>query len=88
MSISPRRNNKGKRFSFVCFVEVDEGRLFIVRLDNIMIAGRKIHVNLPHYQRGKLGKEAKKEFHMKARDNVKGARQEVSVRFKGGADSR
>ncbi|XP_058732902.1 uncharacterized protein LOC131604483 [Vicia villosa] len=52
VSISPRRNNRGKRFGFARFVDIEDGRLFAVKLDNIMIVGRKIHVNLPSFHRG------------------------------------
>ncbi|XP_058746299.1 uncharacterized protein LOC131619193 [Vicia villosa] len=55
VAISPRRNKVRKRFGFARFTEVEDGRLLAVRLDNIIIAGRKIHVNLPRYQRGFIG---------------------------------
>ncbi|XP_058783452.1 uncharacterized protein LOC131658139 [Vicia villosa] len=55
VSISPRKNNRGKRFGFARFAGVQDGRLFAVRLDNILIAGRKIHANLPRFIRGKVG---------------------------------
>ncbi|XP_058746554.1 uncharacterized protein LOC131619483 [Vicia villosa] len=54
VSISPRRNSRGKRFGFACFPGIEDGRLFAVRLDNIIITGRQIHANLPRFQRGKL----------------------------------
>lgn len=55
VTISPRRNNIRKWFGFARFVEVEEGRLLTARLDNILIGGKKIHVNLPRYQRRKKG---------------------------------
>ncbi|XP_058746552.1 uncharacterized protein LOC131619480 [Vicia villosa] len=51
VAISPRRNSFGKRFGFARFVEVIDGRLLAVRLDNIIIGGKKIHVNLPRFKR-------------------------------------
>lgn len=67
VSISQRRNNIGKRFGFASFVEVEvDGGMFDVRLDNILIGGKKIHVNLPRYKirksfkKGGLGQRGKK----------------------------
>lgn len=55
VAISPRRNNAGKRFAFARFCDVEDGRLLAIRLDNILIEGRKIHVNLPRFDRSKKG---------------------------------
>ncbi|XP_058749783.1 uncharacterized protein LOC131622758 [Vicia villosa] len=49
--IPPRRNNLGKRFGFARFVGVEEARLLGVRLDNIIIDGKKIHANVPRFER-------------------------------------
>ncbi|XP_058726326.1 uncharacterized protein LOC131597659 [Vicia villosa] len=46
---------QGKTFQFARFIDMEDGRLFAVKLDNIMIAERKIHANLPRFQRGSLG---------------------------------
>lgn len=51
VAISPRRNRIGKRYAFARFLGVDDGRILAVRLDNIMIEGTKIHVNLPRFSR-------------------------------------
>ncbi|CAI8603273.1 unnamed protein product [Vicia faba] len=51
VAISPRRNNVSKRFGFARFVEVEDARLLAVHLDNVQILGRKIHVNLPRFER-------------------------------------
>ncbi|XP_058747156.1 uncharacterized protein LOC131620160 [Vicia villosa] len=59
--ISPKRNGIGKRFGFARFSEVEDGRLLAVRLDNILILGKKIHVNLPRFARG-VGKVGGKSF--------------------------
>ncbi|XP_058732931.1 uncharacterized protein LOC131604513 [Vicia villosa] len=55
VAISPRRNRVSKRFGFARFVEVSDERLLAVRLDNIIIAGKKIRVNLPRFQWGVFG---------------------------------
>ncbi|XP_058749527.1 uncharacterized protein LOC131622508 [Vicia villosa] len=49
--ISPRRNKFGKRFGFARFENVEDGRVLAVKLDNILIDGRKIHANLPRFSR-------------------------------------
>lgn len=51
VAISPRRNTFGKRFCFAWFLDAGDGMLLAVRLHNTIIDGRKIHVNLPHFQR-------------------------------------
>lgn len=52
MLISPRRNKLGRRFGFAHFLEVGDLRSLVVRLDNIMIAVSKIHINIPRFDRG------------------------------------
>lgn len=53
VAISPRFNKFGKKFGFARFKEADDARLVVVRLDNIIIDGNKIHVNLPRFERFK-----------------------------------
>lgn len=55
VAISPRRNKFGKRFEFARFTDVGDGMLLAIRLDNILIDGRKIHVNLPRLTRVTFG---------------------------------
>lgn len=55
VAISPRRNKFGKRSGFERFIDVDDGRLLAIRLDNIVIEGKKIHVNLPRFDRNQGG---------------------------------
>ncbi|XP_058740987.1 uncharacterized protein LOC131613324 [Vicia villosa] len=55
VAISPRRNKLGKRFGFARFVDVADGRMLAVRLDNTIIGGKKIHVNLPRFRKGWSG---------------------------------
>lgn len=54
VSISPRRNKVGKRFGFTRFIEKSDPWMLAVRVDNIQIGGRKIHANLPRFQRGEV----------------------------------
>lgn len=51
VAISLRRNRFGKRFGFARFSEVESLRLLAVKLDNIQILGKKIHANLPRFDR-------------------------------------
>lgn len=54
--ISPRRDKWGKRFIFARFTDVEDQRLLGVKLDNVMFYGRKIHVNLPRFERNIVSK--------------------------------
>ncbi|XP_058733452.1 uncharacterized protein LOC131605070 [Vicia villosa] len=47
----PRRDKRGKRFGFVRFFNVLDERLLAVKLDNIFIGSRKIHANIPRFNR-------------------------------------
>lgn len=47
--ISPRMNKLGRRFGFARFREVEDVIMLVVRLDNIMIDGKKIHANPPRF---------------------------------------
>lgn len=51
--IPQKRNKRGKRFGFVRFREVEDPRTFAIKLDNIIIGAKKIHVNIPRFQRVK-----------------------------------
>ncbi|XP_058765551.1 uncharacterized protein LOC131639053 [Vicia villosa] len=51
VSISPRRNSLGKCFGFARFIDVEDERMLGVRLDNVQILGKKIHANIPRFQR-------------------------------------
>lgn len=55
MAISPRRNKFGKRFRFARFTEVEDGRSLAICLDNILVNGRMIHVNLLRFARPNVG---------------------------------
>src|SRR3954471_5132177 len=49
--IPPMRNNLGKRYGFARFKNVEDARMLAVKLDNVLIDGRKIHANLPRFDR-------------------------------------
>lgn len=55
VSISSRKNNIGKRFGYARFVNMEDERMLAGRLDNVIIVGKKIHANLPQFQRNNLG---------------------------------
>ncbi|CAK8568344.1 unnamed protein product [Lathyrus sativus] len=48
-----RRDKRGKRFGFVRFRKVLDVRVLATKLDSIFILGKKIHVNLQRFVRGK-----------------------------------
>lgn len=49
--ISPRRNKIGRRLGFARFQVAGDIMMLVVRLDNIQISGKKIHVNVPRFNR-------------------------------------
>lgn len=49
--IPQKRNKRGRRFGFARIRDVRDPRTFAVKLDNIIIGAKKIHVNLPRFQR-------------------------------------
>lgn len=61
VAIAPRRNIFGKHFAFARFTYVADDRLLAVCLDNIMINGKKIHVNLPRFSRTNEGFDGRRE---------------------------
>lgn len=52
VSISPRRNNIGKRFRFARFIEVEDERMLRVQLDNVQVLRKKIHANVSKISKG------------------------------------
>lgn len=48
--IPPKRDDRGKRYGFAGFFEVQNAEVLTVELDNIFIGRRKLHVNLPKYE--------------------------------------
>ncbi|XP_058726669.1 uncharacterized protein LOC131598038 [Vicia villosa] len=62
VAISPRRNNRGRRFGFARFKEVEDVKMLGVRLDNVHIAGNKIHANPPRFVRGEVLKGVKRRL--------------------------
>lgn len=53
VSISARLNKFSKKFGFARFTGMADARLLAVKLDNIIIDGKKIHANLPIFDRGR-----------------------------------
>lgn len=47
------RNKEGRRYGFVRFKGVFDVRYMERKLDNIIVGGLKLHVNIPKYGRGK-----------------------------------
>lgn len=54
--VSKQRNKEGRRYGFVRFKGVDDVSRLERQLDNTIIGGLKLHVNIPKYARGKLEK--------------------------------
>ncbi|XP_058774259.1 uncharacterized protein LOC131648526 [Vicia villosa] len=77
VSISPRRNKLGKCFGFARFIEVEDERMLGVRLDNVQILGKKIHANIPRFQRGSK-REGEAEVRNKSNGRVFAKHQSVS----------
>lgn len=47
----PRRDREGRRYGFVRFRKVCDEKLLAVQLDNIFIKSKKLHANIPRFQR-------------------------------------
>lgn len=54
VNIAPFRNKIGKRFGFARFNKVEDVRMLAVRLNNIIIDGKKIHANPPRFSRTRM----------------------------------
>ncbi|XP_058733676.1 uncharacterized protein LOC131605320 [Vicia villosa] len=55
VAIAPRRNKHGKRFGFARFSDVEDARVLGVKLDNVAFEGKKIHANIPRFERQSIG---------------------------------
>lgn len=51
--ISKQRNKGGRRYSFVRFRGVSDVRRLERQLDNLIVGGLKLYMNVPKYERGK-----------------------------------
>lgn len=49
--ISRKRNRSGRRYGFARFKGVDDVKQLERRLDNIVLGGLKLYVNIPKYER-------------------------------------
>lgn len=52
-------NKIGKKFGFARFKEVEDESLLAVKLDNVQIFGKKIHANLPRFERFKASEDVR-----------------------------
>lgn len=53
--ISKRRNRNGRRYGFARFKGVEDVHSLERKLDNIILGGLKLYVNIPKFDRRKLG---------------------------------
>jgi len=63
--IPKQRNKEGRRYGFVRFKGVSDKRRTKRNLDNIIVGGLKLHVNIPKYGRGKTSQDQNKDNHKK-----------------------
>lgn len=66
-AIPPRRDTRGRRFGFVRFSNVKDEALLALKLDNVVLDGKKIFTNLPKFHR-----KTKEEATLSLRSGVKG----------------
>ena len=62
--ISKQRNKRGRRYGFVRFRGVSDVRKLERKLDNPIVDGLKLYVNVPKYERGK-GRQAQRRTESK-----------------------
>lgn len=61
--IPPKRNKMRKRFGYAKFKLGEDARLLALNLDNIIINGKKIHMNLPRFNINEGEGRKGREFH-------------------------
>lgn len=49
--IPPKRDIRGRRYGFTRFLNVTNKKLFAIKLDIVMLEGRKLFANIPRFQR-------------------------------------
>lgn len=49
--VPPKQNKFGKWFGFARFIGVEDERHLAIKLDNILIDGKKIHANQPRFSK-------------------------------------
>ena len=74
--ISKHRNKGGRRYDFVRFKGVSDKRRLERQLNNIIVGGLKMYVNVPKYGRGK---ERHEEHNVKPRTQADGYNTEVEA---------
>lgn len=68
--IPKQRNKEGRRYGFIRFKGVSDKRRTERYLDNIIVGGLKMHVNIPKYRRGKASQNQNKDKHKKQGEGV------------------
>lgn len=87
--ISPRRDKRGRKYGFARFRNVGDEKMLAVKLDNLVLEGRKLFANIPRFQRPS-GEGFKKsvQFHKaEGKKPINDARKEDFYK-KGGIDIR
>lgn len=81
----PKRDNKGRRYGFVRFLNVKDERLLATIFDNIVLDGRKIFANVPRFNRGNPTQFNARPKVVNVRHNFTGADKGVRHHFQSGA---
>lgn len=80
--LPPKRDKRGKHFGFARFFNFSDERMLTIKLDNIIIESRKIHVNLPKFNREHLGyseKENEQQLKGRMRDHRGKRKSKISM---------
>lgn len=67
--IPPKRDRRERRYDFVRFIKVKDVKLLTIKMDSLVLEGRKLFVNLPRFQRVK-----KEDVSLKRKGGVAEAR--------------
>lgn len=66
------RNKEGRKYGFVRFKGVSDAKRMERKLDNIIVGGLKLHVNIPKYGRGKARQEQYVAKHVRQMEGENG----------------
>lgn len=69
--IPSKRDRRGRRYSFTRSINVEDEKLLAIKLDNVILEGRKLFANFPRLQRPVIDKDTNKGLFNKV---VKGVR--------------
>lgn len=50
--IPPKKYKRGGRYGFVHYFNVADEKMLAIKLDSIVLEGRKLYANLPRFERG------------------------------------